>query len=420
MLLGCASPCPADAQHAFIGTFDSRGQEVAILHDLARGLLRWTAPLRPGTSSPNGPPVFTADGRWVLQPRILPFLPFASLVELRDVLTGSMALLPIDFHPLLAHPRDLAVWGTSGDYKKVMRLDLAGLTEIYACGYVSRLDTTLTGDRLLINCDLNRLVVVDAKSGNVLGDHRHSTVAGCCISSADGMLAAMAIDETVRVIDTATGGLVAERHYPMLGHVTPYLRLLPTASRDELVVFGRWAIHDEACGLSVLRRSADLLSFSALQTVRTLPFDRHDALFVAASPHGDTYVVGSSCHNWFATVADVASGVLRLHASPLPRTVTEFAMSFAPLAPSTPTVTVTGQTVRLAWTLPAESPAVTGYSLEVGSASGLADLVTLPLGAAIFAADAVPPGRYFVRVRAHNTNGASPPSGEVLVVIPSN
>jgi hypothetical protein len=23
------------------------------------------------------------------------------------------------------------VWGTSGDYKKVMRLDLAGLTEIY-------------------------------------------------------------------------------------------------------------------------------------------------------------------------------------------------------------------------------------------------------------------------------------------------
>ena len=73
--------------------------------------------------------------------------------------------------------------------------------------------------------------------------------------------------------------------------------------------------------------------------------------------------------------------------------------------------------VTLAWTPPFDG-AATSYFVEAGSASGLANLVVLPIGPAPELQVVAPPGTYFVRVRAANSAGVSAASNEVVVVVP--
>lgn len=84
-----------------------------------------------------------------------------------------------------------------------------------------------------------------------------------------------------------------------------------------------------------------------------------------------------------------------------------------PAAPAAMSALAAGNTVGLWWTPVAGA---TAYRLEAGSASGLADLATLELGDHVFAA-AVPPGAYWVRVRALNAWSSSPPSPDARVVV---
>ena len=93
----------------------------------------------------------------------------------------------------------------------------------------------------------------------------------------------------------------------------------------------------------------------------------------------------------------------------------------APGTPAPPTAlaaTVNGTTVSLSWTPPAG--AITGYVLEAGSAPGLANIVAgLALGPTpSFATTNVPPGTYYVRVRAANGALVSAPSSEIVVTVP--
>lgn len=77
-----------------------------------------------------------------------------------------------------------------------------------------------------------------------------------------------------------------------------------------------------------------------------------------------------------------------------------------------------GSTVTLSWNAPATG-AVTSYQLEAGSASGLADLASFATGstATSYANDRVPPGRYYVRMRAVSGSVVGPPSNEVVVTV---
>lgn len=78
---------------------------------------------------------------------------------------------------------------------------------------------------------------------------------------------------------------------------------------------------------------------------------------------------------------------------------------------------VTGSLVSLVWTPPAGASPL-GYVLEAGSGPGLANIATLPLGAATsFSVNGVPAGAYWIRVRAANAFGASDPSNEVVVSV---
>ena len=86
-----------------------------------------------------------------------------------------------------------------------------------------------------------------------------------------------------------------------------------------------------------------------------------------------------------------------------------------PLPPTALTTTLVGTMLTLAWTPPAAT--VTNYRLLAGTAAGLSNVVTLPLGPQTSVSGTVPGGTFFARVTASNACGTSGPSGEVFFTI---
>jgi predicted phage tail protein len=76
---------------------------------------------------------------------------------------------------------------------------------------------------------------------------------------------------------------------------------------------------------------------------------------------------------------------------------------------------VVAGTLMIDWEAPVSGGPVEGYVLEAGSAPGLSNLATLVLdGSRVFSA-AIPPGTYYVRVRARNGGGLGAPSRELTI-----
>lgn len=87
-----------------------------------------------------------------------------------------------------------------------------------------------------------------------------------------------------------------------------------------------------------------------------------------------------------------------------------------PPSPAGLRVITAGAAATFAWNHPEGTAVVTRYWLDAGRAPGLSDVASVDVGTATaFVVDAVPPGVYFVRVRAENSHGSSPPSNEVSV-----
>jgi 5-hydroxyisourate hydrolase-like protein (transthyretin family) len=90
-----------------------------------------------------------------------------------------------------------------------------------------------------------------------------------------------------------------------------------------------------------------------------------------------------------------------------------------PPAPNFNSHTVSGSTVTLNWTAgPGGTPA-TSYIIEAGSAPGLSNLAVANTGSAATTINfaGVPPGTYYVRLRAANAQGASVVSNERTIVV---
>ena len=85
----------------------------------------------------------------------------------------------------------------------------------------------------------------------------------------------------------------------------------------------------------------------------------------------------------------------------------------APPAPTALSALAAGQTAGLSW---APAPGARTYRIEVGSASGAADYGAVDVRATSFAAT-VPSGTYWVRVRALNAWGVSPPTADAALVV---
>lgn len=87
----------------------------------------------------------------------------------------------------------------------------------------------------------------------------------------------------------------------------------------------------------------------------------------------------------------------------------------APGAPRDLTASVVGRDVGLTWT---NVGAASGFVLDVGFAPGRTDLQVYLGPDAQFAAQAVPPGVYYLRVRGANGYGGGRPSNEIRLVVP--
>lgn len=125
--------------------------------------------------------------------------------------------------------------------------------------------------------------------------------------------------------------------------------------------------------------------------------------FSIAAPTG-TFYVRVQAKNAFGT--SVPSAELRVDVLPQ-----------APRPPLATIASVAGRTVHIEWQAPSLGWAATSYLLDAGTAPGLSNIGTLPLNGTTFDA-AVPPGRYYVRIRAVNAYGASVPGDEVILVVP--
>jgi hypothetical protein len=61
---------------------------------------------------------------------------------------------------------------------------------------------------------------------------------------------------------------------------------------------------------------------------------------------------------------------------------------------------------------------VTGYRIEAGSATGLSNIAVQPVGNVLTQSfGGVPPGTYYVRIRAVNAQGVSIVSNERTVIV---
>ena len=147
-------------------------------------------------------------------------------------------------------------------------------------------------------------------------------------------------------------------------------------------------------------------SSAGLTNIATLPMGPSTSFAVSGVPAG-VYFLRVTAANACGESAVSPEATARVGAAPGP--------------PGTPlqfTGAVAGRQVSLTW-LTSTGDAPSGHVLEVGSGPTLRDLGTITLGpGATFAAAGVPPGTYYLRVRASNGSGLSLPSGELVLVVP--
>jgi hypothetical protein len=88
-----------------------------------------------------------------------------------------------------------------------------------------------------------------------------------------------------------------------------------------------------------------------------------------------------------------------------------------PLAPQALLVTVQGTAVTLQWTENPLGPAITGYQVHAGTASGITNIGVIPVAASARSLSvSAPAGTYFVRLVAVNAAGPGGPSNEAVVI----
>lgn len=147
----------------------------------------------------------------------------------------------------------------------------------------------------------------------------------------------------------------------------------------------------------------------------------HTAFLVEHEFHYYRYTGGGAVARTLLYAIDVVTGTVRQTTNllaqygPIAGALTETAFVIpSPPAPEPPQARVIGALVDLQWT---PQPDVLHYLVEAGMAAGRADLV-IPVPGPSLTVPVVPPGTYYVRVRAVGVGGAGPRSGEIVVIVP--
>ena len=124
------------------------------------------------------------------------------------------------------------------------------------------------------------------------------------------------------------------------------------------------------------------------------------------------------CHSFDCTSAELASAGTPIAVTAAAATEgVDFSLrnDIAPAPPFAPSFSVNGSTVSLNWS-PSSGGQPLSYVLEAGLSPG-ATIVAIPATEPSYLALGVAPGTYYVRVKAVNAFGISPPSEEVEVVV---
>jgi hypothetical protein len=158
---------------------------------------------------------------------------------------------------------------------------------------------------------------------------------------------------------------------------------------------------------NVARYLLEVGSSSGLSNILTTSFPVETTSMSAVAPAG-TYFLRVRAANACGTGAASSEVSLTIGSS-----------ATFPGSPTNLTATVSGANVSLSWTAPTSGSAPTGYVVEAGSANGLADVARIPIGpgTTFSSGPVVPPGTYYVRVRAVNGAGTGPLSNGVVVVV---
>jgi hypothetical protein len=393
---------PAVAQRVLLSASRDDVPASTSLIDLATGVAT------PFSTDFTETSMVTSDGAFVLR-----LTSADTRWRVRDMTSGVEVLLPFDFTPVAPHPRQQAVFGFAPNAVPA-RLDSSGLARWPVCGAAtaSTMRVGLDGLRLYVLCN-HQIVVVDTASGVpvrtlTVGDPVE--VFGFVLGRDDTTVLVLRVRNDVRElarIDADTGATIETAPYagpPLLGS---------TAARDAFIgsqcrivgpnVFCALVVTDVDT-LAEVRRFG---TFASVNRFWVSPDNQH------------AYLNSFETSLSRAMRLDFHTGAIIDGPIDLFRGRLSMGVAFPPLAPQLDPPQLMGRSASLAWTLPAPSPDVTGYLLEVGSQPGAADLAAVALGRLpAFAGSGVPPGRYFVRVRAVNANGTSAPSNEVVIDVP--
>ena len=413
----CLGGSGASAQRVVATLYGTGGgggsPNAVVVYNFATGQMELS---QPGTGT--GGSVFTADGRYVLLTRRLSSSP--QTLELYDTSTRSVTPLPLSFNPTFTHPRALSLFGYDGG--SVARLEPAGVAPLPACGIDLTLgfDVTLDGSAVVALCanpfvpgSNARAVILDAGTGaQVRSIDLGTTAVRAVATNGDAsrilVLTAMSTNAFgLLLVDTVmnqSSTVFVDSPFPTGSVAGGCTFAGVTRARDRAAVQCQWT------NFTTSTMRTELVTFDAgvRRTLTAVPGQGT----MHFSPDDAIAIVGSATVSILDVVAD------RLLAS-YPVSAAIHDVAFPPGAPVGLAAVRTGSAVRLDWALPASSPAATGYVLEAGAAPGQSNLLTLNLAAVTsLSVGAVPPGRYYVRVRATNVTGTGPASSEIVVDVP--
>lgn len=424
LVVGMAAPLPA--QRAVVSVGHPNVAPATDLLDLSTGVVTRLS------NDVSDKAVFLSDGMVLLRRRS------GELAwRARFMASGSEITLPADFEvsfvpsaPLpLVHPREPAVFGVYTDpifsLAYPARVDAAGLHVWTPCEpgqFLTALDLSPDGRQLVAVCFRNlggvdsNVTVLDSTSGAVIrqfpipGAFLHGIALGpdgrevVVASSGPGVPEVL-----VRRFDLTSGALLHQATIPSPTSSIPRVVANPRRRAEPVLVRCVGSLPGDTC-------QAHRFDFTTLALGSEVypPGPGPGRLFFSA----DGRQVITSGGAFVSRVETQSGALLNYLAAPAGGFIIA-AWGAEPQPPTLAAPSVAAGTVALSWSLPAESTAATAYRLDAGSQPGLADLVTTAIGPApSFVASGVPPGRYFVRVRAVNGNGVSAPSNEIVVDVP--
>lgn len=362
-------------------------------------------------------PYVTPDGRWLVWAMDGSETGTVRLA-LRDLVTGVTQTLSTSGMLHIGNPARPEVYLI--DRQGVYGLGALGARRFESshCGAAFAIGVSGDGRRLVVSCQgVSGTGVFDVDSGQ-LAALLPAAILGA--ASFDGS-AVYAVEQIagpprLRRYDVASGALSAEVPIPssLVHPAGTVASVLFDADRNRVLVVSGEAVQAfDATSLALLASSPPLTAVARDESIVAVSFDDVSSrLYVVRSPP-----VGART-NYVYAVLDATTLQRTLTVSDMPGG--QFVALRTPRPPGGVAASVTGTAVRISWSQSVTPQAVTRFVLEAGTAPGRSDIVAgLDVGLQTsLGASGVPPGRYYIRVRAGNYSGLSAPSNEVVVQVP--